>query len=67
MSNPMVLFAEDGYIPIKKWEYEELSRDSERLHCIESLAANPDILFDRDMVLTICGIVHEKENNEEVK
>ena len=67
MSNPMLLFAEDGYIPVQKWEHEDLTRDSEKLHCIESLAANPNILFDRDMVLAICGRAHEKDNNEEVK
>ena len=61
MSNPMVLFAEDGYIPVRKMEHEELVRDSEKLRCIENLARNKNIPFYREMILSICGYVIQED------
>lgn len=67
MSNLMLVYAEEGSVPVSKYDLDNLVRDSEKLYCIESLALNKDILFDRDLVLAICGCAHEKERNEEVK
>lgn len=61
MSNPMLLFAEDGYIPVQQWKYEDFVRDSEKVRCITSLAMNEKVLFDRETVLAICGYTREEK------
>ena len=67
MSNVIIMSVDDDCVVVKKHEYESKTRDSEIVRCIESLALNEDVIFDRETVLTICGRAHEKYNNEEVK
>ena len=67
MSNVMATSVDDDYIPVKKWEYEDLVRDSEKVRCIASIAQNENVLLDRETILAICGHTFEKENNEEGK
>lgn len=51
---------------IKKSEFEELIRDSEKLRGVISLAlSSEDVYMDRDEVRVICGlqtIVQEEQN-----
>lgn len=67
MSNVMAISVDDDYIPVKKWEYEDLVRDSEKVRCIASIAQNENAPFYREIILAICGYTFEKENNEEKK
>lgn len=61
MNNVMVISVDDDYVPVKKWEYEDFVRDSEKVRCIVSLALNENTLFDRETVLAICGYTREEK------